>query len=248
MKFSSMRFRVLVLLTAALFICGLTHAQRAAPEGTTNPSVQNSSANAAPELRGSGAKGPEGKGEDETEQFKHSASVQLLSKITGLNLDAAYWLAVILNFAIVAGLIVWFSKKNLPGMFRNRTASIQKSLEEARRASEEANRRLSEIESRLSRLDDEINQMRARSEKEAAVEEERIKAAAAEDARRIIESAGQEIEAATKAARRELTAYAADLAVALASKQIRVDAPTDQALVRNFGQQLSNDDAPRKKN
>jgi F-type H+-transporting ATPase subunit b len=100
---------------------------------------------------------------------------------------------------------------------------------------------LSEIESRLSRLDDEINQMRARSEKEAAVEEERIKAAAAEDARRIIESAGQEIEAATKAARRELTAYAADLAVTLASQQIRVDAPTDQALVRNFGQQLSND-------
>ncbi len=236
MKFSSLRFGVLVLLSVTIFSCGLTHAQTMEPERTANPAVQRTSANAAPEPKGS-----EGKGEDETEQFKHSASVQLLSKITGLKLDAAYWLAVILNFAIVAGLIGWFSKKNLPGMFRNRTASIQKSLEEARRASAEANRRLSEIESRLSRLDDEINQMRARSEKEAAVEEERIKAAAAEDARRIIESAGQEIEAATKAARRELTAYAADLAVTLASQQIRVDAPTDQALVRNFGQQLSND-------
>jgi F-type H+-transporting ATPase subunit b len=248
MKFSSLRLRVLVLLTATFFFCGLTHAQTADAQRTANPAAQKAPANAAPEPRGSGAKGPEGKGEDETEQFKHSASVQLLSKITGLSLAAAYWLAVILNFAIVAGLIAWFSKKNLPGVFRNRTASIQKSLEEARRASEEANRRLSEIESRLSRLDDEINQMRATAEKEAAVEEERIKAAAAEDARRIIESAGQEIEAATKAARRELTAYAADLAVALASKQIRVDAPTDQALVRNFGQQLSNDGAPGKKN
>ncbi len=82
--------------------------------------------------------------------------------------------------------------------------------------------------------------MRVTAEREAAAEEERMKAAAAEDARRIIESAEQEISAATKAARRELTALAADLAVTLAAKQIRVDTPTDQALVRRFTQQISN--------
>ncbi len=238
MKFSSLRLRFLVLLTAAVLFRSLAYVQTAGPGRGATPSAQNAPAIATPQQ----------KSEDETEQFKHSASVKLLSKITGLGLDAAYWLAVILNFAIVAGLIAWFSKKNLPGMFRNRTASIQKSLEEARRASEEANRRLSEIESRLNRLDDEINQMRAASEKEAAAEEERIKGAAVEEARRIAESAGQEIEAAAKAARRELTAYAAELAVTLASKQIRVDTPTDQALVRRFGQQLSSDGAPGKKN
>jgi F0F1-type ATP synthase membrane subunit b/b' len=89
--------------------------------------------------------------------------------------------------------------------------------------------------------------MRALSEKEAAAEEERIKAAAAEDARRIAESARQEIEAAVKSARRELTAYAADLAVSLATKQIRVDMTADQALVRRFAQQLSDGGAPGKK-
>src|SRR4029077_11887069 len=132
-------------------------------------------------------------------------------------------LAVTLNFAIVAGLIAWFAKTNLPAMFRARTASIQKSLEERRKASEDANRRLAEIESRLGRLDDEILQMRAAAEKEAVAEEERIKAAAADDARRIVASAEQEIASALKTARRELTTYAADLAVTLASKQIRVD-------------------------
>ena len=76
----------------------------------------------------------------------------MLAKITGLSLDGAYWLAAILNFAIVVGVVVWFSKRNLPAIFRNRTASIQKSLEEARRASEDANRRLSDIESRLGRI------------------------------------------------------------------------------------------------
>ena len=36
-----------------------------------------------------------------------------------------------------------------------------------------------------------------------------------------------------------LTAYAADLAVSLAAKQIKVDATTDQMLVRNFADELS---------
>lgn len=179
-------------------------------------------------------------GEDETAQFKHSASVRLLSRITGLSDDGAYWLAVFINFAVVVGVIAWIWKKNVPAAFRNRTASIQKSIEEARRASEDANRRLAEIEARLGKLDQEIGQMRVTSEKEAAAEEERIKAAAAEDAKRIVESAEQEIAAASKAARRDLTAYAADLAVSLATKQIHVDTPADQALVRRFAQQLSN--------
>src|SRR5437016_4323100 len=77
-------------------------------------------------------------------------------------------------------------------------------------------------------------------------EEERIKAGTAEESRRIVESAQQEIAAATKAARRELTAYAADLAVTLASRQMKVDATTDQALVRRFAQQLSGDDGAKR--
>jgi F-type H+-transporting ATPase subunit b len=185
--------------------------------------------------------------EDETAQFKHSPSVRRLARITGLSDVGAFWLAVFINFAIVVGVIAWLWNKNVPAAFRNRTALIQKSIEEARRASEDANRRLSEVEARLGRLDEEISSMRALSEKEAAAEEERIKAAAAEDAHRIAESARQEIEAAVKSARRELTAYAADLAVALATKQIRVDVTADQALVRRFAQQLSDGGAPGKK-
>jgi F-type H+-transporting ATPase subunit b len=156
-----------------------------------------------------------------------------------LDLEQSYLVCVLLNFVVVAAAIFWLSKKNLPGLFRHRTASIQKAMEEARKASEDANRRLAEIEARLSKLDVEIGGMRAAAEKEAAVEEQRIKAAATEDARKIVESAAQEIAAAAKSARRELTAYAADLAVSLAKKQIHVDAATDQALLRNFAQQLS---------
>jgi len=82
--------------------------------------------------------------------------------------------------------------------------------------------------------------MRASAEQEAIAEEQRIKAAAEDDTRKIVDSAAQEISAAAKAARRELTAYAADLAVTLARKQIQVDPSTDQELVRGFSSQLGN--------
>jgi len=182
---------------------------------------------------------------DEMEEFKHSASVQAIARLTGLKLQQAYWLSVILNFAVIAAVILWAGRKYLPGMFRDRSAAIQKAMQEAQMASEEARRRLAEIESRLMKLDVEIGMMRNAAEKEGAAEEARIQAAAEEDARKIVTAAEQEIAAAAKAARRQLTAYAADLAVGLARKQIHVDAATDQTLVRNFAGQLGTTSADR---
>lgn len=176
---------------------------------------------------------------DKNIAFKHSGSVKFLSRVTGLSLEHAYWLAVVLNFTLIAGTIVWFLRKKLPGVFSDRTASIKKAMEEASKASAEANQRLSAIEARLSRLDAEIGEMRTAAEKEAATEEARIVAATEEEKRKIVESVEQEITAVTKSARRELKAYAANLAVNLAEKQVQVDAATDQALVRSFASQLS---------
>jgi F-type H+-transporting ATPase subunit b len=180
-----------------------------------------------------------GEEKDEMEEFKQSASVRAIAKyVTGGNLQYAYWLSIIFNFAVIAGVIIWASRKYLPGIFRDRTAAIQKAMQEAQRASEEARKKLAEIESRLQQLDVEIGKIRDAAEKEGAAEEVRIKAAAEEDARKIVASAEQEIAAAAKAARRQLTSHAADLAVGLAQKQIHVDAATDQNLVRTFTGQL----------
>jgi F-type H+-transporting ATPase subunit b len=230
------RSLILAALLAASFLFSTAVFAQESAARAGQPTAQNSSAEPAPNSEA-----------DPNAAFKDSWSVRQLAKITHLSPDHAYWLAVILNFVIVVGAIVWLWKRYVPAVFRNRTASIQKAIEEARQASQDANRRLADIESRLSRLDSEISEMKATSEREAAAEEERIKAAAAEDARHIVESAHQEIEAATKAARRDLTAHAADLAVSLASKQIRVDPPTDEVLVRNFAQQLSTNGSAGKK-
>lgn len=181
----------------------------------------------------------EAAGEDDTAAFKKSVSVQWLARLTGGNVEHAYWLALILNFAVVFGVLYWAGKKYLPGAFRNRTASIQKAMEEARRASEDANRRLAEIELRLAKLGEEIKSLTATADREIAEEEARVRAAAEEEAQRIVEAAGQEIDAAAKAARRDLTSYAADLAVSLAKRQIHVDQNTDEALVRQFSSRIA---------
>ena len=181
-----------------------------------------------------------GEEKDQTAEFKQSPSIAFIARITGLSVSHAYLFSVILNFAVVAGLIVWLGYKCLPQIFRARTAAIQKAMQEAQKAGEEARRRLAEIEIRLMKLDGEIGMMRDSAERESASEEARIQAAAQQDARKIVEAAELEISMAAKAARRELTAYAADLAVGLAQKQIRVDAATDQALLREFARDLGN--------
>jgi F-type H+-transporting ATPase subunit b len=184
-----------------------------------------------------------GEEKDETAEFKQSPSVQFIARNTGLSLGNAYLLSVLLNFAVIAGVILWAGRKHLPGIFSARTAAIQKAMQEAQKASEEARRKLAEIDSRLMKLDVEIGTMRDAAEKEAGAEEARIQAAVQEDARKMVESAQQEIASAAKSARRELTAFAADLAVGLAQKQIHVDAATDQVLVRKFAGELGVSDA-----
>ncbi len=209
---------------------GSPEASQSAPEGKTPGSEL------AKETREAA-----GEEEEENGNLKHSAVIQKLAKVTGLSVHQAHLVAIGFNFALIVVLVYWFARKSVPAALRNRTESIQRALEEARAASQDANRRLAEIEARLSKLDVEIGQMQSASEKEAEAEEARIKSAAEEDMRKVVQAAEQEIATAAKQARRELTTYTADLAVALARKQIHVDANADQALVSNFAGKLSSD-------
>jgi F-type H+-transporting ATPase subunit b len=242
------RAGLLALLVVVCASLGSVRAQESsaqpAPQQSVSGEQKQASGASAQQAGGPGrqlaheSKEAAGEEKDEMAEFKQSASVKGIAKVTGLGLQQSYWLSVVLNFVLIAGAIIWAARKFLPGMFRDRTTAIQKAMQEAQNASEDARRRLAEIEARLMKLDTEIGAMRDAAEKEGAAEESRIKAAAEEAARKIVASAEQEIAAAAKAARRQLTAYAADLAVGLARKQIHVDAGTDQALVRNFAGQL----------
>jgi len=225
--------------TPSLMGAGLENSPSAT--NANHPVVQASSSPAAMPQGVGDRSVPAKEPEDEEAAFKYSPAVKGIGKITGLSPVNAYWLCVVINFAIVAGLIFVAMKSNVPAMLRGRTQEIKKGIEEAKRASEEAGRRLHDIEERLSRMNVDIGEFQKRAEEEAHAEEERIKASIEEEKHKIIEAAEQEVVQVTNAARRELQKYAVKLAVEMAEKGIHVDMPEDKVLIQDFAEQLGSD-------
>lgn len=239
-------FAALALLVFAAFAAGYASAQEhsapAQPPAAAEHADRTAAAEHAAQPERAAAQSSEASreaaGEDENAEFKESPSVRFLARITGLSPKGAYWLAIVLNFVIVAVVIVWVMRSKLPGFFRRRSASIQQQIEEARRAGADAQRRLAEVQARLSRLDQEIAALQGSAEQDARSEEERLRAAGEEDRAKIVETAKAEIEAARRQAQGSLQTYAAELAVGLAAQRLTVDPATDRQLVRSFVEEL----------
>jgi F-type H+-transporting ATPase subunit b len=141
-----------------------------------------------------------------------------------------------INFAIVAVALVWLFGKVLPPIFRKRTDEIGAAIKKATAAKVEADKQLREAEQKLAKLEQEIAQLREVALREGAAEAERIRNTTLSDAQKIEAAAGAEIEAAERAARLELKALAANLAVdsaeSLLAKQLTPQA--QEALVSAF--------------
>ena len=231
----------LLLLSGVLLAQSSTQVQPPAISSAQPGEVQKAESESIKDAaRAANNRAPEEE-EEENIQFKYSPIVKKVAAATGLSKEAIYWIFLIINFAILAAALGWVVKKAMPNGFAPRTAEIKKGIEDARKASAEASARLAEIAGRLAKLDVEIAAVRAAAEADFSAEEQRIKAAAEEDAKNVIAAAEQEIAAAGRTAQRDLKAFAAGLAVDLAEKKIKVDDATDQALVRGFAAQLGKD-------
>ncbi len=141
-----------------------------------------------------------------------------------------------INFAIVAGVLIWVFAKKLPPVFRANAQKISSAITNATAAKAEADRQLKEAEQRLARLEQEVRGLREEAQREGVSEAERIRALAKSDAEKIAIAAQAEIAAAERAARIELKALAAKLAVdgaeSLLTKQLT---PQNQdALIAGF--------------
>jgi len=145
-----------------------------------------------------------------------------------------------INFAIVAGLLAWVFVKLTPPFFRKNAETISSAINKATAAKAEADRQLREAESKLARLQEEVTQLRATAQREAAAEAERIRAITKSDAEKVALAGKAEIEAAERAARLELKSIAANLAVdgaeSLLAKQLTPQA--QESLVAAFVKRL----------
>jgi F-type H+-transporting ATPase subunit b len=140
------------------------------------------------------------------------------------------------NFVILAGVAGYYLSKHLPPFFKNRTAEIQKDINEAQQQKQAAEKRAAEMDARLSTLGAEIEKFRVESKIQMEQEAARIRQETASQIAKLQKQAEQEIESAGNLASRELSAYAAKLALDLAEQRIRtrLDANTEAGLIDDF--------------
>ena len=125
------------------------------------------------------------------------------------------------NFFTVFGALGYFLRKPMRDFFASQRAAIQTAVSEGRQARRQAEQRLAEIERRLTRLGDEVESLRQEAAAQATAEQQRIREATRREAERMLATSQAEIESTSRAARLELRAYTARLAVTLAEQRIR---------------------------
>ena len=223
-----LKSRIATLFLALSFLLVLSVHSRA-----QEPSASPSAAQSAPS-----EKMDEPETHSELEAFRHSAAVQSIARLVGLSTETTAKTIEIINSAIIIGTILWFLIRFVPKAFRKRNEVLQKQLLEARLAAAEANERLAVVEERLSKLGIEIDAIRKQTERDMANDEKRIQESIEAERQRIVASAGQEIDAASAAAQRDLRKFAAHLAVNRARQEINLSLDDDRTLIRTFGESL----------
>ena len=126
-----------------------------------------------------------------------------------------------INFLVLLVVLNYLLYKPLVGKMQERTAAIQKSLEEAQAARAEATRQQEENAARLRSAYQEAAAIREQALKEAGEEQRKLVEAAQAEARRLVETARAQTEADIRRAREELRREVAGLAVAVAEKLVR---------------------------
>jgi F-type H+-transporting ATPase subunit b len=146
-----------------------------------------------------------------------------------------------INFAIVAGLVAWVFLRLTPPFFRKNAETISSAITKATAAKAEAERQLREAEQKLSRLEQEVADLRATAQRESAAEAERLRAITQSDIQKVGVAAKAEIEAAERAARLELKAITANLAVDQAESLLKKELTpqAQESLLTAFVQNLA---------
>lgn len=146
------------------------------------------------------------------------------------------------NFAIlVAGLGFVAVKVGGPA-FRAKKHEILDGLAEGTRRAEAAAEKAAEIDRRMAGLQDEVGGLRAKANIEMTAEAERIRLDTAQQIAKVEHAAEADIASAAKAARQDLKAYVAGLALDLAREKVaaKMDDTTQTSLVDRFARGLNN--------
>lgn len=145
-----------------------------------------------------------------------------------------------IHFVIIVILVIWLLKSALPPYIRRNADRISAAISKATAARMEAEQQLKEAAEKLAGLQQELAQFREQAQHDAAAELHRLRELMKIDIERVGIAARAEIEAAERAARVELKALAAKLAVDRAESLVakQMTPALQEAMINNFVQSL----------
>jgi F-type H+-transporting ATPase subunit b len=127
----------------------------------------------------------------------------------------------IINFVLIFGIVIYFARKPVANMLKQRTELIKKTLKEAQEAKEVAQKALQEAQTRLQTKDKEIEEILSMSKQAGEQEKARLIEESERLKERIFEQAKVNIEYELKGAKDALKAEAVEIAMELAEKKIK---------------------------
>jgi F-type H+-transporting ATPase subunit b len=139
-------------------------------------------------------------------------------------------IARLFNFAILAGVLVYFLRSPFVAFLRDRAAACRADLLNAAELRRKAAAEIAEIDRRLTALPGEVEALRTRGIAEVEAEEARIRQAAESERTRLVEQARRQIDRELCVAKRELLGQTADLAVETAARRLRQTIREDDQL------------------
>jgi len=131
------------------------------------------------------------------------------------------WVWRVVDFAVIAGVLVYFVAGPFKNFFRSRVEGIEAALAEAKTAREEALKRLAGVEARLKDKDAEIQSLLKVAEENGQKERALLLKDSEQMGEDILASAKENIDAELLKAKDALRREAALLAVELAEKMVR---------------------------
>jgi F-type H+-transporting ATPase subunit b len=149
-------------------------------------------------------------------------------------------IAKLVNFGILAGILVYYLRAPIQSYLQTRSAQIRQDLVTAAEMRKTATAQLEQIQGQLASLPSELETLKKRGAEDILAEEARIAETAKTEQARLLDQTRREIAMRLRIARRELTEHAAQLAVQVASQRIaRSITPDDQLrLLDRYAAQL----------
>jgi len=160
----------------------------------------------------------------------------------GGGFSATTFIGFVINFSILVGAVIFFTRKKINAFFETRSATIAKDMEEAKRVHEEATELLKTYEAKLANLNEETASILAQFREDGEREKARILEEAKEESERLRREAEFKISQESKMARQRLLDDFAPAVVSLAEEQIksRLNAAAQEKYFADGIEQLKN--------